>query len=54
MKTKHHEIPLPWLLFPGLFLFIGLIILMLGYRDLAFYFAAIAVVSAVLIHKEEK
>ena len=52
MSRKHHEIPLQHLLFPGLFLVVGLFTLLFSSRDLAFFFVGVAIVSAILVHKE--
>ena len=52
MKKKHHLIPMPVLLIPGAFLLISVFLLLFGNTEWAFLFVGIAVVIAILIHKE--
>jgi len=54
MKKKHHEIPMQILMVPGIMLVIALLLLAFKQSDWAFLFVGIAIVIAVLIHKEEE
>lgn len=54
MNKKHHEIPMKILLIPGIFLAIALILLVFKQTDWSYLFVGIAIVIAILIHKEDK
>ncbi|MBN1175158.1 hypothetical protein JXA48_00800 [Candidatus Woesearchaeota archaeon] len=52
MKKKHHEIPLRILIIPGILLLVALLLLAFQATEWAFFFVGIAIVIAILIHKE--
>ena len=52
MKKKHHEIPLQILIIPGMLLLTALLLLAFKATDWAFLFVGIAIVIAILIHKD--
>ena len=54
MKKKHHEIPLRILMIPGILLLVALLLLVFGSTEWSFLFVGIAIVIAILIHKENE
>jgi hypothetical protein len=54
MKKKHNEIPLKILMIPGVLLLTALLLLTFQATDWAFLFVGIAIVIAILIHKENE
>ncbi len=53
MKKKHHLIPFEVLLIPGGFLLVSVFLMLFGHMDWAFLFVGIAIVVAIMIHKED-
>ncbi|MFW5865840.1 MAG: hypothetical protein ACOCU6_01970 [Nanoarchaeota archaeon] len=52
-RHEHHLIPLPLVLIPGLMLLVSLLIFIFGQKDLSFLIVGMAIVVAILIHKED-
>ena len=50
----HHELPKSALLLPGAFLLFATFLLIAGQESWSFLFVGIAIVIAVMIHKEEE
>ena len=53
MKKKHHLIDMPILLIPGIFLLASVFLLIFDKSNWAFLSLGIAIVIAILIHKED-
>lgn len=53
MNKKHHEIPMRILLIPGMLLLISIFLLVFRATEWSFLFVGIAIVIAILIHKEK-
>jgi len=52
-KNHHHTIPLPVLLIPGIIIVISLFLFISGLQEWSYLIMGIAIVVAILIHKED-
>lgn len=52
-KEKHHTIPMQIVLIPGLMLLFSLLLFILGQKDLSYLIVGMAIVVAILIHRED-
>ena len=53
VSKKHHAIPKQILLIPGILLLISIMLLIFKATEWAYLFVGIAIVIAILIHKDE-
>lgn len=54
MKKKHHLIDMPVLFIPGFFLLVSIFLLLMDLVNWAFLSLGVAIVIAILIHKENE
>ena len=52
-SNHHHTIPMPMLLIPGIIIIISLFLFISELKDWAYMVMGIAIVVAILIHREE-
>ncbi|MGM5481138.1 MAG: hypothetical protein ACQESE_01870 [Nanobdellota archaeon] len=53
-KHHHHTIPLQIVLIPGLMMLGSLLLFVFGMKDLSYLIVGMAIVIAILIHREEE